>query len=361
MITPQLEALIQKGKATQVTYVFGAGGVGRIPVPQNSFIIIHHWDYWHFIDTPEGTQASPATATISWFVPADTPPFPVTFDFGIIGNFVVNVDINDLPGTLALVLAAWVAIMPGGTVNGGIDPVTGFVNFTFITSSPGTIWNGQPATMTPVDPIPPVGWVTVPGVFDRGADAVALTLNQFLQHKIHQLEFRSNKSINHFLIDEPVEIFPQHAEVTDPLFFANLGGVYKKDCYLVHNEAVQINVLGVPPVSQWLVDYNPLTAKSQEFAVPVGYGIGVLPTVRNILFDGVTQHYMPLTEKFEDPAGFPPNQYREQFMVDANAANILFNPQNVSGVRGNFRTYPLINIDYIQVDMNYNEFVKGSN
>lgn len=50
MLYRGLEELIQKGKAQYKTFTFGGSGVATIPVPNNTFIIIVDFDYWHFID-----------------------------------------------------------------------------------------------------------------------------------------------------------------------------------------------------------------------------------------------------------------------------------------------------------------------
>lgn len=370
MLSAGLEAVIQKGKATMHTFTYGGGAVGHINVPQNKFIIIHHFDYWHFIDVPEVPEASPASANIAWKTFPDAGPFTAFFDFGTIGNFFAVQDFSDQATSLATVQALWLVLMPGGSSTGAFDPLFGLLVYTFTTSTPGTVWNGQPATMASTGIVPPPGFVSFPGVFARGADAI-MTPGLFLTHHTHQLEFRSKKSRNHFVIQEPVVLFPSQATpppISDGnTFFVYMGGtVYEKDTYLVHNESVQINVLGVPDVDVWGVNFSQLALESQENPLPVGYGIAGagLNTARQILFNpaGVPadiEQYLPLSAEFESILPIT-GSYRNQFKVDANSQNQLFNPKNKGGIYGNFPTYPLINIDYVLVDMNYNEFVKGT-
>lgn len=364
MITSGLEHFIQKGKARQHTFTFGAGGVGRIPVPKNSFIIIHHFDYWHFIDVPGfsnpgqpavsqfGFTTTEPVTQVTWQLNG-VPAIPPVIFFTSANPVQAETDFQTMLNTF----------FPGFTVTVLFVPLTGDWTVTVTSTAPGIAFNGLTPVVT-FNPIPTGLFFITP--FLGGTAGVPLTVTEFLTHKIHQLEFRSTKGRNHFLIDEPVEIFDWTGIQLAVPFFANLGGYYSKDTYLVHSDDVQINVLGVPAVLNWAVNYSVLSIKSQEFPLPVGYGTAPAPpplaTVREVIFDPllVTQQYFPLTEKFESLPVLP-GEYREQFKVDANVANALFNPQNNGNTLGNFRTYPLINIDYIQVDMNYNEFVKASN
>ena len=370
MITPGLEKLIQQGKAQAHTFTFGGGAVGRIPLPENTFIIIHHFDYFHFIDLPDSQANSPAIGsnTISGDVTGLV--LVAHFDIPGVGSFDANIDFNDPAGTLAGIVALLAIVAPGWSVTLFVVSPGIKWTLTWTTTSPGVIYNGISISITPVPPNP--AFIDFPKPFAGGA-SVVVTHQQFLRHATHQLEFRSTKSRNHYVIQEPIVIFPLQAtpppyqgENTD-IFFAYMNGVcYKKDCYLVHDAHVDINILGVPPTSQWGVTFAaPDNLKSQEFPKPVGYGQAGTPsepTTREIIFDaaGNTQQYLPLTSLF-DITALIPGEYREQFKVDVNALNALQNPQNKGGIYGNFPTYPLINIDYIQVSGNYNEFVKSSN
>jgi len=187
-------------------------------------------------------------------------------------------------------------------------------------------------------------------------------MTEYLEKTVHQLVFRSEKSVNNFLIRETLGllIFPND---TMP-FKVSPNGVYQKQTYLVHTSNVEINILTVPPVERWAVDYSQLPNKSNEDNQPAGYGMEAagLQAVREIIFDaaGNTQQYLPLTEK-RDNLPLLPGQYREQFKVDANADNKLNKPIGQTGdtfiVRKN---YPLVNVGYVEIFMNYNKFVQNS-
>lgn len=184
----------------------------------------------------------------------------------------------------------------------------------------------------------------------------------YLAKSVHQLQFRSAKSIDKYIIRETLGllIFPND---TVP-FTVTPNGYYHKDCYLVHTSNVEINILTVPPVSEWEITVDKLPLKSNEPPQPLGYGqtASGLNAVRQIVFDNAlqTQQYFPLTNKRDD-LNLIPGQYREQFKVDANEKNKL-NPPVPQGedtlVVG--KNYPIVNVAYVQVDMNYNKFVKGT-
>jgi len=136
--------------------------------------------------------------------------------------------------------------------------------------------------------------------------------------------------------------------------------------YYVHTEDCQINILNVPPVDEWSTQYSNLPAKSQEFPAPSGYGQGAVgfPAVREVIFDsaGNTQQYLPLTQKRDD-LPLIPGQYREQFKVDVNNLNKLNDPTQAGKpdtFAWNDRPYPILNIGYVLVKMNYNKFVSSN-
>jgi hypothetical protein len=146
----------------------------------------------------------------------------------------------------------------------------------------------------------------------------------------------------------------------------NVWGMFNKGCYLVHTEDIQVDVLTVPDQAQWAVNYSNLPDKSQEFPTPSGYGQGAMgfPAIREIIFDsaGNTQQYLPLTHKRES-LPLISGQYREQFKIDVNNINKLNDPTlglNPSLFFFTGRNYPILNVNYVLVKMNYNKFVSSN-
>jgi hypothetical protein len=370
MIPSGLERLIQKGKAQAHTWVHGIGGVGRIPIGENQFIVIYHFDYFGFVDLP--TQTNFGTAASATFTITSTLPFTVhginidIENVGVTADF--TIDTTDPVGSLAAAQTYVSLIAPGYVVSVSVIP--GGLSFTVQTTTPGNTFNGDDLKVALAPPFSAVPPVLVDGVFAGGTAAVIATLDEILKRSVHQVIFRSKKSNNHFIIRDDVQIFDAEVFTGDPTsFFLSVLGSYKKDCYLVHEDHVQLNIMTVPDPEDWnLVDYSALAQKSQEANVPQGYGQiggGGLDTVRQVRLDAVgnDQQYFPLTQVFEEAPNVPLTSiYRDQFRVDGNVLNNLKNPQtNIGNIRWNRRSYPIINIDYVLVNMNLNEFVQSTN
>lgn len=361
MLTPGLERLIQKGLAQYQTFVFGASGDGRIPVPDGSFIIITDFDYFYFLDNPpQSIPGSPAvskfvnfytdptlTFKVTWEVPPGTPPVPPQ----------VNITPNDLPGSTINFQNYLDAFFPGLYCvlvdNLGSD-------LTIEVYDPSGFYDGY----TPAVTTTAVGGYSI-NTF-TGYAPPGSTVSDLYQVGTHQLEFRSEKSRNHFLISEQWHLFsfiPVGAE--GQAFFYNVSGFYHRDVYLVHSQDVQINILRVPPPESWtpFTEYQVNQPKSQENAIPVGYGIGVgtLPAIKRVNFLGGAglEFYYPLTDKFTQIPGSV-NNGQSEFKVNAILGRELADPTAPITPINNGKNYPLINIGYVLVNMDYNEYVKSS-
>jgi hypothetical protein len=216
MLYAGLERAIQLGMAQYKTFALGIGGVARIPVPKGQFIIITAFDYFHFCDPVAEDGGEPAQASVSITFVADvtTNPCPGTFDFGAIGSFATTLDFTDAPGSLLQVDADLQAAFPGWSVGLVIIGGTTWV-FTFTTTAPGISFNGEISNFTTAVIEPPV---VVPGVFAGGTDIV-FTVADVLAASVHQLEFRSTKSRNHFIIPENIQFYTKFLgyTVTNPV------------------------------------------------------------------------------------------------------------------------------------------------
>lgn len=360
MLTNGLEALIQKGKAQYKTFTFGGSGVSTIPVPENQFLIITHFDYFHFLDLPEGTGGAPAVGSIQLLTGGTNPinnlqiitPVGVSLPFAL--------DTADVPGSQAAATAAF-AVLPGWSI--GVAFGAGVWTLTITSTAPGGKFNGETPSFTTT--------TTLAGSVSNnfaGGTFGTLTLAQVLSRQTHQLQFRSLKSKSHFIIQENIHIDPVIGQLnSNPAqFYFNVSGVYQRDVYLVHTDNVQIDIVNVPQPRGWSVNFSQLPGKSQEANQPVGYGQGAVGqnAVRQIFFAPPTQQYLPLTN-LRDTLPLSPF-YREQYNVDVNLTNRLNHPKNLGNqATANFiwnqRTHPLVNVGYVLVNMNYNKFVQASN
>lgn len=352
MLTNGLEKAIQSGLAQYKTFQLGASGVGRIPCPKNQFLIIIDFDYWHFIDPPEpAVIGNPAVSSSTLdggvaIFQADIQAIPGGPSSGAITFDPTNAatqaqTYTDIQNYLNV---AW----PGFTVTGGFALGIWTVNIT--TTAPGAIYNGlTPGYFTAV----PV----LAGPYAGGTPNVT-SLENLLANATHQLEFRSTKSRNHFIIRENVQVFP--ATMAGGIGFWNVNGFYHRDVYLVHTESVQMNISRVPSPDNWTTNYSALPEKSQEFSLPVGYGQGILSAVRRVDFGGAgADGYEPLTSEFEDLPGTAP---QEQFKVNIQAGRELSDPTVILNPEANNgdRNYPLVNVGYVLINKKYSDFVKSS-
>lgn len=362
MITPGLEKLIQEGKAQAHTWVHGAGGVGRIPVEDNQFIVIHHFDFFGFVDLP---AADIIGASAVGEVDVDL-GLNVTvtghFNFGFVGNgSPVELDSLAIPATLTAVQNSIAAIAPGWSV--ALAVLGTIMKFTFTTSAPGDTFNG-------IDPsfifIPmPLNPATSTGFKFSGGTPSDLSLDAAISRSVHQLSFRSKKGRNHFVIPSDVNVFEFLAMSPPNNFILNVTGHYKKDCYLVHDGPVQINVLTGTDVAHWsILNFSNLPVQSQEENSPEGYGqAGAgLPALRDVRLNSVltNEQYLPLTAPFESISPGP--TYREQFKFDTTTLTRLRAPgESENLIVWNKRSYPVINIDYVKVNKNQSQFVLPTN
>lgn len=356
MLTPGLESLIGKGIAQYKTFTFGAGGVTRIPVPKGSFIIITDFDYFHFIDKPDNDiPGTPASALFSWDTLAAStdvtwqlngvPAVPPIITFNTAVPLQAQIDFQaflnaNFPGFSCTVQ------LIGGVPNQWSVVVD--------TTTPGTQYNLQ----TPVVTFDPAPIVSAVGDFNGGTDG-STSIENVIANSTHQLEFRSEKSSNHYVIREDVEI-TNFAPITgSPGLFYNVRGMYHRDCYLVHTEPVQIDIIKVPTPDTWTVDYGRLDQRSQEASLPRGYGQdpGGLNTVRQATFS-VGERYKPLTPGF---TGTLAGASQDQLKFNVALGRELEDPsipliQDIS----NGRNYPIVNVGYVLINQDYNDYVKSS-
>lgn len=365
MLTTGLEAAIQKGIAQAMTFTFGAGGVARLQVPKNHFIVIHHYDFFHFLDQPDPTGGDPALGSVQ-VTPIVLPPFNAQLDFqsyGTTANFIF--DPADLITTAANAQAALTALLPGWTVV--VSAVLGDVLFEFATTAPGAAFNGIIPSMISAGIAP--GQIDV--AFIDGT-AGFVTPNMILARNIHQFTIRSKKSRNHWVIPADIELLATKQitdgdETTVSEFIINPKGYYSKDCYLVHEDSVQFDITTALSDQEWDIrNFSLLPNKSQEYPVPDGYGqtgaASAFATLREVWFSKVAanQQYLPLSEQFETIAANAARGYRDQLKFDVTADTILNPPGNSYDIHKCGRTYPVVNIDYVLVNCPANEFVKGS-
>jgi hypothetical protein len=353
MITPILEKLIAQGIAKSATWTLGGAGASSINVPNNEVAIIHHFDYWHFADVKNSNAGSPDT-------------FQFTIDSGVTNPVLAQIQIDgfppvpafvsfdntDIPGTAVNIQTFLTGAFPGFTVTSVVFAL-GVWTVTFVTT-PTDIYNGSVLSVATLPPLP-----TVSSNFGNGVSPSA-SLQDVIDASEHILEFRTKNSRNSFAIRENVKIFNWFDVLGFEGFFYNVSGVYSKDCYLVHQENIQVDIWRVPQPGGWAVQFKPPQNKSNENSTPVGYGINALGlnTALEILLDGVSEQYLPLTNQRTD---LVTGDLLNQFRPNINGTRNLANPTIVIGAQGNGKNYPLVNVDYVLITAkNYSKYLGNS-
>lgn len=351
-MSPFLEHLILNGLANYDTWSVGGSGTGTLRVPKNTFIIMTDFDYFHFIDEPAVVVGVPAQESSA--VQSDDFDLQWSLD-GITFTPLVTFDHTDIPGTQALFQAAMTSILPGFVATLFYQP--GFKQWIIqvVTTAPGAAYNGITPTIVTVPPTIP----QFPAPFLFGTADFTPNAQDILDNATHQLEFRQKGKTFSFIVREDAQAFLGQTLVDEKIHnMVNVFGKYQKQgLYIPFTENIQIDICRVPRVSDWSISYTTLTNKSNEPKEPAGYGIPAAPPALNcvaeILFDGVSEQYLPVTEDRSDIAL---QQYREQFKVDYKLGRQLLNPQSENTDNGAKRTYPILNIGFVRVNLNWKAF-----
>lgn len=365
MITPELSKEVAKGNATVETFVYGGSGAGTIPVPNNKFIIITKFDWFNFIDIPEpsGGQSGRNYVEIESVI---TPNIQFDISYISILPTATVVFTGNTLADMASLQNALDIVYPGSTIY-SFSGYTG-TGYTFeVASVPGDVLsNGQILTISNLQPATAV---LSRNIQFFGATPGVVTIQDILNKKNKMLEFRSLKSRNSFAIVQNVEAGITLDSEFNILPAINVKGIYQKDCYLVHEADVSINIWTIPASEDWGGTFSALPNKSGQAPAPNGYGVApVPPGVENfmeILFDGPggVEQYIPVGIDKVDTALTPILNSRQQFRPDITESRKLENPTTPlpTGIIFTGNRFPLINIEYVQFDKPYNYFLKSSN
>jgi len=211
MLPSGLEKLIQTGKAEYHSTVIGASGVGRIPVPEGSFIIVTDVDYFNFCDLPPDVPAIPAVGFVTLQAPAVPGQNNVTFTFlpgpNSLGPVVVDflsqansqANINNAialdPNFAGWSCAVQLQIGPFGEI---------WLTYLFTTPIPAFQYNGWLPDFTCPDPQPPT--LFNQAILSGGTDGTPVSWEDVIKRSVHQVEFKSTKGRNHFLVRDDVTL-----------------------------------------------------------------------------------------------------------------------------------------------------------
>lgn len=154
-----------------------------------------------------------------------------------------------------------------------------------------------------------------------------------------QIEVRSDKSINHFVIRDSAP----YSYI--PVFFHT---------YLKHESDITINIAQIASLTEGALTGSygvaPITDDIKQ--TPLGYG--GLNTLLSANLQAPAEQYQPAATKNTGIA--PASDYREQFKTDITAQTALIDFNNpIYNDMLKDRCYPIINVGYVVVNINPNE------
>jgi len=170
-------------------------------------------------------------------------------------------------------------------------------------------------------------------------------LNQILSRSVHQLSFKSKKSRNHFIIRDNL----QTLEMPGPTFVTTVNGYYRKETFLVHNDRIIVQIVGAPFTTGTISTPGAAPANVGTEQPPLGYGFGAFAIPQTVNEEDFpnTYEYSPLTVAnipFISTSRFKTSQLL--FPVSGvTALNPTFNVDE----KGQ-RTYPIVNITYVEIN-----------
>jgi len=179
-----------------------------------------------------------------------------------------------------------------------------------------------------------------------------LDLDQLRSRSVHQVIFHTDKSTNNFIIKDDLSITmiegPGGLQVNE----ANVTGYYAKDCYLIHDTNIVVSISVAPPVVGTISAPGSPPPEVKPEVVPGGYGSApptAIPQTTNELFPLATGEILALSRKFGTtslPTAFPVGSLR--YPINLTTA---LNPTFSLTEEGQ-RSYPILNIDYVEINKN---------
>lgn len=177
-------------------------------------------------------------------------------------------------------------------------------------------------------------------------------LDEVRDRSVHQVIFRTEKSVNNFIVRDDLQVSMISGPGGLTVNEANVTGHYSKDCYLIHEEDIVVSISVAPPIvgtaSGLGVPPNRLKPESPSS----GYGSDpatAIPQTVTELYPLAIGEMIALSRKFGTsslPTTFPTGNLRYPIV----AATAL-NPTFIATSEGQ-RSYPILNIDYVEINKN---------
>ena len=168
--------------------------------------------------------------------------------------------------------------------------------------------------------------------------------DQLLQRSVHQLQFRSKKSANHFIIREPMHFIGGGGGGQ-----VSSSGTYQKETFLIHDSNVEISIVAMPTTIGAVNTTGVSNADLGSQAPPLGYGSGAGGVLSTTNYeDGAGEfEYLPQTRGFGVFAAASPFPVSQLLLPVTSVTALL--PTN-NGLALGMRTFPIVNVSYIEIN-----------
>jgi len=180
-------------------------------------------------------------------------------------------------------------------------------------------------------------------------------MDEVFSRSVHQVQFRSEKSNNNFIIRDDVTI----TEITGPgglaINEANVVGHYLKDVYLIHSGNIVVTISVAPPLVGTVTAVGSPPNRLKPQSPPLGYGSDAPTAIvqtTNEIYPAATGEVIALSTKFgvsSIPTPMPSGDLR----YPIGLATAL-NPTHITSEQGQ-RSYPILNINYVELPRNVAE------
>lgn len=369
MLTPYLENLIQKGKARFRTFVVGQSGSNLLPVEDNNWIIITGFTYCNFSDpeTPiTGSQYNEYIArsvhqirfrsskSNNHYIVKDD----IRRDVGAAGmdiNQIINGDFAT--GDNWTLGAGWL-IGAGEAQHTGLGGAGDITNISF-TNIPLRRYR-LTYNVTTV-----VGAGTVQPFLGGIAGFVRSTVGLFSEEIVggvtapNQLLFRAPAGLGNDINIDNVELIllPEPDVVS-------INGHYKFDCYLPHQNEVTVELVTFSPTGIITQISAAAPASFPLAAPPAGYGnagFGGIAQVTEFRNDigGFEDIDLPLTRIHTNPAVVAGDIIQNGMEIGVSILTAINQPTFDADFGP--RNFPIIDIQYVEIQSNMPAWIQASN
>lgn len=168
---------------------------------------------------------------------------------------------------------------------------------------------------------------------------------------VTQINIKSPKSKNHYIVRDNI-VCTRLSSGAGTVNQWQVNGETNFNCFLVHEDNIQIEIVKTPPAANQAVAISDVAAATiQKSPPPEGYGNATQPTaiLQPVQINAsIPDNYshVPLSVPLQgNPAGLPISTNSAKFPVNATTA--LVSMDNSGAYKS--RAYPILNVDMIEI------------